>query len=430
VEGRAHKIRLHFAPMDSPARAFVLGTPAFNTYDGCNKCEGEGVFIDFRMTFPDMNAPLRAMDHFLEYQSLTPNPLHQRPPDLLRIPGIIDLIRTFVIDVMHAVDLGAMKKLMELLTGTYTFSLSPTMKKLISERLEQLAKYSPREFQRKPRPLSLLARFKAKEMNAIVKYLGPVIFKDALSSNQYNHFINLHVAYRILNDYKCVNNDDSINYADTLLRNFVEDFKLIYDEKFLTYTFHILIHLAEEVEHFRLPLIKLFAYRFENRLGYLCRLVRSGHLPIMQLARRIYDINFFNVFDEPKNRNKKIGFSQLKIDDTEGYVYRKYVNLDYTFNDTMANRFCEIDGKFLFAIYFFKHSETGEPLVYGEIIHGIQPLYSIPCSSFYVGAMKARLNIDETQTPKESRSIKDITGKYYCMPLDDSNEYAFIKLLH
>ena len=50
---------------DTPARAFVKRTKAHNGYAACDKCTDRGEYHAGRMTFPNLNAPLRTDDSFL-----------------------------------------------------------------------------------------------------------------------------------------------------------------------------------------------------------------------------------------------------------------------------------------------------------------------------------------------------------------------------
>jgi len=57
------------------------------------------------------------------------------------------------------------------------------------------------------------------------------------------------------------------------------------------------------------------------------RLVHSGYLPNIQLARRIHEINLFGAAGEPKL--KKLGFKKVAHDDNQEVIYKKYVTNDY-----------------------------------------------------------------------------------------------------
>lgn len=112
---------------------------------------------------------------------------------------------------LYAFSLGIIKKLYLHLWyfGHPDKKLKPRYCLGINQRIEHLSKWAPCEFQRKPR--KLVAQLKASELRLILLYIGPVLLKGILSSQIYQHFCLLHVAFRIL----CSKNFISffINYA-------------------------------------------------------------------------------------------------------------------------------------------------------------------------------------------------------------------------
>ncbi|CAN7951661.1 unnamed protein product, partial [Ixodes pacificus] len=56
------------------------------------------------------------------------------------------------------------------------------------------------------------------------------------------------------------------------------------------YNVHSLVHLAQDVRTFG-PLDSFSAFPFENYLGQLKRLIRSGNLPLQQAVRRMSERN-------------------------------------------------------------------------------------------------------------------------------------------
>jgi len=44
---------------DAPARSFVKNVKSHTGYNGCDKCKQEGLYINKRMTFPEINAAVR-----------------------------------------------------------------------------------------------------------------------------------------------------------------------------------------------------------------------------------------------------------------------------------------------------------------------------------------------------------------------------------
>lgn len=76
----------------------------------------------------------------------------------------------------------------------------------ISEKMVALKDYFPREINRKPRPLSEIARFKAIEFRSFLLYLGPVVLAETLNVAFYEHFLLLHFSIVVLCSDKHISN--------------------------------------------------------------------------------------------------------------------------------------------------------------------------------------------------------------------------------
>lgn len=68
--------------------------------------------------------------------------------------------------------------------------------------------------------------------------------------------------------------NDFITYAKSLLEYFVDHYKEISGEEYVSYYVHNLIHIVEDVE-FLGPLDKFSAFRFENYLYQLKKTVKN-----------------------------------------------------------------------------------------------------------------------------------------------------------
>lgn len=56
----------------------------------------------------------------------------------------------------------------------------------------------PTEFQRKPRPLYQYKHWKAVEYRTFLLYLGPIVLKNNVSEQVYNHFLTSYMAITLL----------------------------------------------------------------------------------------------------------------------------------------------------------------------------------------------------------------------------------------
>ena len=60
-----------------------------------------------------------------------------------------------------------------------------------------------------------------------------------------------------------------------------------YGDTFVVYNVHALLHLHEDAEHFNCPLNQVSAFKFENFMRQLKRMIRNGRILVVQTAKRI-----------------------------------------------------------------------------------------------------------------------------------------------
>lgn len=266
IRGREYKVYLRYQHYDAPARCKMLNIEYYNSYSGCHKCDIQGEWLGNRMCYPSVDAEPRILIQFFTTY------LHKKmknPSKLLEIPGI-DLVKNVLLDSLHVVDLGVVEKL---ITQHLLPNLRPSDLKRFSDMQKNLYEYCPEEFQRRAKPLKYLSSYNGKDFCMIVLYTGPTILKSFLSSDSYNHFLSLHVALCILNDEMLIKNQAWLNYARTLLLNFVRDYAHIYGAKYISHKVHSLLHLVDDVETTGLTLVAFSSYVYESFIGYICKLV-------------------------------------------------------------------------------------------------------------------------------------------------------------
>lgn len=270
---------------DTPAKAFTLCIKHHSGYSSCTKCCTEGEYVERRVCFPDMDSLSRTDASFAE---MTDYDYHHGITPLLNIPGF-GPVTNVPIDYMHLVCLGVVKKLINLwFHGPMNVRLRSSQEKEISVNIDKIKLYVPIEFQRKPRSLNEYKFWKAVEFRSFLLYIGPVVLKNKIPIDVYNNFLTLHVAIKIL----CGNGltEELILYAEQLLKHFVIIFKEIYGVHNLSHNVHGLIHLANDCKMFG-PLDNFSAFRFENCMQQLLKLIRKHNYPIQQVVRRLAERN-------------------------------------------------------------------------------------------------------------------------------------------
>ena len=105
------------------------------------------------------------------------------------------MIQSFPLDYMDLTCLGVMRKLLlAWKKGPLTVRIGTQNVNRISERLSMIKFSVPNDFARKPRSLDELARWKATELRQFLLYTGPVVLKNIVNEDIYNHFLTFHLA--------------------------------------------------------------------------------------------------------------------------------------------------------------------------------------------------------------------------------------------
>ena len=280
-KGMRYTVKVSSVICDTPARAFVKKVKSHTGYYGCDKCNQSGEWLG-KLIFPETNATQRtdvAFDEMAdEHHHLGPSPL---------VGCGIGMVSQFPLDYMHLVCLGVMRRLLMLLIkGPLLCRLGPRVVTHISDSLEAMKSFIPREFARKPRALSEMDRWKATEFRQFLLYTGPVVLLNKVSDVVYKNFLLLFVSIHILvNPQLCSLYCD---YAHKLLVLFVQHFETIYGRNMLVYNVHGLVHLAEDARRFGC-LDNISAFPFDNFLGKLKRMVRKPSFPLQQIIRRLHE---------------------------------------------------------------------------------------------------------------------------------------------
>lgn len=281
IENRVVEIKVHSFICDAPARAYICCIKGHSGYYGCGKCISKGKYVENRVVYTKAACNLRTDTSFRQRLQVKH---HNGNSVLENLP--IDMVNAFPFEYMHLICLGVMRKLLLLWIkgkpGPY--KLHKRSIDTLSSLHCELAKALPIEFGRKSRSLWEIDRWKASELRTFLLYTGPIILCNVIKVEQYNLFLNLSVAVRIL--AMPHQKAEMIDYAESLLIYFVAQFKTLFGKVNLSYNVHGLLHLARDVrQHGHLD--QFSAFKFENYLGQLKKIVRSPNLPLQQVHRRL-----------------------------------------------------------------------------------------------------------------------------------------------
>ena len=294
---KTFRVKLLCISCDAPARSFLKVIVGHTGYFSCERCEIRGTW-EGRVVFNSADiSTLRTESAFAKcsYEN------HQKGRTPLINHGI-SCINGFALDYMHLVCLGVVKRILHFLkNGPRHCKLSSGQLSRISENLLTLRGKMPSEFARQPRSLTELERWKATEFRQFLLYTGPIVLKGVVSHKLYQHFLALSIAISIMLDSNADRRNSYLDYSRQLTQFFLRNCAAIYGETFAVYNVHGLLHLHEDVRNFQCSLNELSCFKFENFLQKLKKLVRSGQNPLVQVAKRLSEVNSSN----PKSVHKK-----------------------------------------------------------------------------------------------------------------------------
>uniref|UniRef100_A0A1B0CHZ7 Uncharacterized protein n=1 Tax=Lutzomyia longipalpis TaxID=7200 RepID=A0A1B0CHZ7_LUTLO len=226
--------------LHSLARAFVTATQYPTGYHSCFKCDQIGFKIGRRTAFSLTVASPRTQETF----RLRQDPLHHHsmvPSGLEKISNF-DIVEQIIIDPMHIVDLGVVKKMIELFykEGCVGFKLSSDGQISIDQFYCALAPFIPTNFARVPVGFDDLSDWKATQFRCFGAYTGLITYHAFMPNDFYRHFLLLFCSIRLLSNSKMSEAD--VQLAKSLLESFVLQFPDFYgrDRIDRIYTFNIL----------------------------------------------------------------------------------------------------------------------------------------------------------------------------------------------
>ena len=307
------------------------------------------------------------------------------------------MVKKFPIDYMHQVCLGVMKKLRLLwIRGKRDVRISAVQVNEISNRLIGLKPFIPNVFARRPRGLDEIDRWKATEFRQFLLYSGILALDGILRGDLYNNFLCLSVAISILVCPSLARVHKT--YAHDLLTYFVQQGSVLYGEEFLVYNVHSLIHLAQNTEEYG-TLDACSAFKFENYMQKLKKMVRSGSNPVAQLAKRLGELS-----------NQRIAVPMEKN------ISTKKPNNAFVLSN---NSCCEVVEQ------TNQQDEQGNTLFTCRVYQRTDALFKLPCDSRLVGVYKTNTHHTTMKVIPTQQLVKKAI-----LFNNDPNKIVFMALQH
>lgn len=266
--------------------------------------------------------------------------------------------------------------------------------------------------------------WKAIEFRHILLYFGPVVLKEILQPEMYEHFIYLFCAIRIASCDTLVSNDKMRMIARKLLLDYVEMYIDIYGLDSINSNVHNLCHLMDDVERFG-SLRNISAYPFESALYGIKRKLKTGAKPLIQIRNRIIELYGCQVADRSNPTMYPI-LNGLRIEKTPSgescYVRLRFKT--FMLGANLKDRwFLTTGGSVVSMNYAFENS-SGKFIV-GQPIKNLNDFFIKPFASRYLDVYTGKLEFVDSMRYK----IDDIKCKMVGLKNHDSS-YTFLPLLH
>lgn len=398
----------------------------FNGQNGCLKCTtvGEYSYVSHCNVFPRINCPKRTNEGFRE-KIYDLHHKHYSP--LEELP--IDMVEDFPIgDSLHLLDLGIMKRCLfgwrDGHFGTYRTKWCARESENISKFLKSCK--MPSEIHRSVRGLDCLSHWKGTEYRTFLYYIGIVVLRKSLPYDVYEHFLVLFCAVTICSSKEY---ETYLDLAETLLNHYIEYYRDIYGEDYITSNVHNLSHLVDEVRRYGV-LSSFNSYPFENKLYMIKTMLRTGRNPLAQVAKRLYESEsvsicqsneFENDFPILKNKNDGDNFPH-KNERME--FYNKIEFRNYCLSIAACDKWFLTYDKQVVGIknIILKDEKIS---IYGSCIAEISEYFETPIKSSYLNIFLS----NSSEKPPQEYSLKEIKCKLVCIQ-ESFEKNVFIPLIH
>ena len=372
---------------DAPAREFIKATAGHCAHHACERCKIIGYSIHRRTIFPIDEAPLRTDEEFNNYRYMGSHQDHQdHQSHQLNVTPLVRLthhmnfscIKDVVLDYMHLVLLGVVKRILSHICSTKKLpvnlsqpaKLSELQISQINQMLFDMRNQFPSEFQRKPRTLDQRQFFKATEFRLFLLYTGPIVLKGIVKREFYEHFLLLSCGIRILaTEDQEFRNGTRIDIAQKMLKTFVENAEQHYGKLFAVYNIHNLLHLHEDVRNHNAALDAMSSFAFENFNQQIKKSMRKKNQTVSQIIKRNAEGLFHAKREMRQSHSIKYADSCYKINDNTYCFIKKEDSDDASqcicnvFNIDKGEPLFKkpVDSKIVFGIVCFEKAPSTKP---------------------------------------------------------------------
>lgn len=400
---------------------FFAGTVYFNHSHGCMKCTAVGEYYkdEHHMSFKNFDAPKRTDVSFRERA----DPDHHKYCTPLEKIRNLNMVEDFpVTDSLHLLDEGLMKRnLLGWMNGSFGYRTKWRAADItkISELIVGFNSSKPVELHRSFRKLDHVKYWKALEFKYFLVYLSPVVLKDFLPTDVYEHFLLVFCGVTICSSelYK-----SDLELADKLFKEYVELYLTINGEDSITSNIHNVIHIVDDVKKFGI-LQNISAYPFENELYKIKNLLRSGNKPLAQVAKRLSEkssvesrkpeAKYPKLYNETtfENYSSKKCFAKIQVTESISFKNDEKNKWFLTKNDEIVE-------------FLFSFVEDHTIYLYGKSLRRLFNFFTTPFDSSHLSIYESI----GTQNEPSMYHLSDLKAKMFAMKYKEN--FVFVPLHH
>lgn len=241
--------------------------------------------------------------------------------------------------------------------------------------------------------------------------------------------MTLHVAMRLLTSEIFVQNNNYLNYAEQLLKHFVESFEILYGRNKMSHNVHNLLHLTEDVRKFG-AVDQFSAFRFENYMSSIKRALRKSEKPLQQLFNRYSEMESLINADKSVTTclRKQHKEGPLPFEGNENiwkqYKVCTFENFFIGSHDSRNNCFILKSGEIILIENILQNTDDNKIFIVGKRLSIVKDLYTLPCNSSDLEIYTVTL----TDYQLHTWSIKQLDKKMWRMTYGSS--YVVFPMLH
>lgn len=221
-------------------------------------------------------------------------------PSIVSLIPHFDISCGFVPDHLHIFDQGIFKTLLncfcESKNKNEQYYINKRKRRELSKELLDIK--PPNSTTRTPRSLDEKNYFKANEIEEYFIHYFPILMKDKLPKQYYDHLLLICYAMNRLMNH--VIHKRELDHAEYLIDLFLKDFQKLYGEHKMTYNPHVAKHFCRYIRLYGLPW-NWSTYPFEDYNGYIKSIIHGKNKLDIEIVNTLNICNGYNLLKNVMN---------------------------------------------------------------------------------------------------------------------------------